>query len=50
MTHITLMIDISSKCEYPANVLSNFYPNEFEIDGVKCRSMESFCEVAKAQF
>ncbi len=30
------VIDIYSKGEYPVNVLSNFYPNEFEIDGIKC--------------
>ena len=41
------MIDIYSKGEYPADVLSNFYPNGFEIDGVKCRSMESFLQSLK---
>lgn len=41
------MIDIYSKGEYPANVLSNFYPNAFEIDGVRCRSMESFLQSLK---
>lgn len=28
-------VDIWSTKPYPANVLSNFYPNAFEIDGVK---------------
>jgi predicted NAD-dependent protein-ADP-ribosyltransferase YbiA (DUF1768 family) len=41
------MIDIYSKGEYPANVLSNFYPNGFEIDGIRCRSMEGFLQSLK---
>jgi hypothetical protein len=41
------MIDIHSKGEYPSNVLSNFFPNAFEIDGVWCRSMESFLQSLK---
>lgn len=41
------VIDIYSKGEYPANVLSNFYNNEFEIDGVKCASMEGFLQSLK---
>ncbi|MCL2861386.1 MAG: hypothetical protein FWE22_03145 [Firmicutes bacterium] len=41
------MIDIYSKGEYPSNVLSNFYPNAFDIDGVKCCSMESFLQSLK---
>jgi predicted NAD-dependent protein-ADP-ribosyltransferase YbiA (DUF1768 family) len=40
-------MDIYSKGEYPANVLSNFYPNGFELDGIKCRSMESFLQSLK---
>jgi predicted NAD-dependent protein-ADP-ribosyltransferase YbiA (DUF1768 family) len=40
-------IDIYSKGEYPANVLSNFYPNEFVLDGVKCASMEGFLQSLK---
>lgn len=45
----TLMeiIDIYSKGEYPSNVLSNFYPNEFVFDGVKCGSMEGFLQSLK---
>ena len=41
------MIDIYSKGEYPADVLSNFYPNTFVIDDVTCRSMESFLQSLK---
>ena len=41
------MIDIYSKGEYPANVLSNFYPNSFTFDGVKCASMEGFLQSLK---
>ena len=41
------MIDIHSKGEYPANVLSNFHPNEFMMDGIRCRSMESFFQSLK---
>ena len=41
------MIDIYSKGEYPANVLSNFYPNSFELDGVHCASMEGFLQSLK---
>ena len=40
-------IDIYSKGEYPSNVLSNFYPNEFTFDGVKCGSMEGFLQSLK---
>ncbi len=40
-------IDIHSKGEYPANVLSNFYPNAFVFDGVKCASMEGFLQSLK---
>lgn len=42
-----MTVDIYSKGEYPADVLSNFYPNEFEIDGVKCASMEGFLQSLK---
>jgi len=40
-------IDIHSKGDYPANVLSNFYPNEFVIDGVRCGGMEGFLQSLK---
>ena len=41
------VIDIYSKGEYPADVLSNFYPNEFTLDGIKCGSMEGFLQSLK---
>lgn len=40
-------IDIYSKGDYPANVLSNFYPNSFVFDGVECASMEGFLQSLK---
>ncbi len=40
-------MDIYSKGDYPANVLSNFAPNEFVIDGVKCGGMEGFLQSLK---
>ena len=40
-------IDIYSKGDYPADVLSNFYPNEFVIDGVRCGGMEGFLQSLK---
>lgn len=40
-------IDIHSKGEYPANILSNFYPNGFTFDGVQCASMEGFLQALK---
>lgn len=42
-------IDIHSKGEYPANVLSNFYPNEFIFDGVRCASMEGLLQSLKTK-
>ncbi|MDE5563178.1 MAG: hypothetical protein K2J01_06510 [Clostridiales bacterium] len=44
---MTDVIDINSKGEYPANVLSNFYPNGFVFDGVQCASMEGFLQALK---
>lgn len=41
------MIDIYSKGEYPSNALSNFAAYDFEIDGVKCASMEGFLQSLK---
>jgi len=35
-------MDIGSGNVYPLNSLSNFAPHPFEIDGVKCNSMEGF--------
>lgn len=40
-------LDIKWKNPYPANVLSNFYPNAFVIDGVYCASMEGFLQSLK---
>lgn len=40
-------IDIYSKGEYPADVLSNFSPNSFVFDGVHCSSMEGFLQSLK---
>ena len=40
-------IDIYSKGEYPANILSNFAPNRFTFDGVACASMEGFLQSLK---
>lgn len=37
-------MDISSGAGYPASSLSNFAPHEFEIDGIKCASMEGFLQ------
>ena len=41
------VLDIYSKGEYPSNVLSNFYPNEFIFDRIKCGSMEGFLQSLK---
>ena len=42
------IIDIYSKGEYPANVLSNFYPRDnFVYDGIKIASAESFLQSLK---
>jgi phosphoglycolate phosphatase-like HAD superfamily hydrolase len=40
-------IDIWSKSEYPANVLSNLNSNGFRFDGVVCGSMEGFLQSLK---
>lgn len=42
-------VDIWSTSPYPANVLSNLYPNAFEIDGVRCASMEGFLQSLKIE-
>lgn len=41
------VVDIYSKGEYPADVLSNFYPNAFVFDGVECGSVEGFLQSMK---
>lgn len=40
-------MNMYSPGEYQLNKLSNFAPNEFEIDGVKCGSMEGFLQSLK---
>jgi predicted NAD-dependent protein-ADP-ribosyltransferase YbiA (DUF1768 family) len=40
-------MDIRSGKTYPSNALSNFAPHPFEIDGVKCNSMEGFLQSLK---
>lgn len=41
------MMDIGSGSGYPESSLSNFAPHPFEIDGVKCNSMEGFLQSLK---
>ncbi len=41
------LIDIYSKGDYPANILSNFSPNNFIMDGVECACMEGFLQSLK---
>jgi len=40
-------MDIGSGKSYPSNSLSNFAPHPFEIDGIKCNSMEGFLQSLK---
>ncbi|WDS61676.1 hypothetical protein [Cronobacter phage vB_Cdu_VP8] len=40
-------MDIGSGAGYPASSLSNFAPHAFEIDGIKCASMEGFLQSLK---
>jgi predicted NAD-dependent protein-ADP-ribosyltransferase YbiA (DUF1768 family) len=40
-------MDIGSGNSYPSNALSNFAPHPFEIDGIKCNSMEGFLQSVK---
>lgn len=40
-------MDIGSGTGYPSSSLSNFSPHPFEIDGVKCASMEGFLQSLK---
>ncbi len=42
-------MDIKYKAPYPASSLSNFAGHEFEIDGIKCASMEGFLQSLKFQ-
>lgn len=40
-------MNIGSGNSYPSNSLSNFAPHPFEIDGIKCNSMEGFLQSLK---
>lgn len=40
-------MDIRSGNKYPSCALSNFAPHPFEIDGVRCASMEGFLQSLK---
>ena len=40
-------MEIGSKQGYPGGALSNFAPHPFELDGVKCNSMEGFLQGLK---
>lgn len=40
-------MDIGSGNGYPASALSNFSPHPFELDGVKCSSMEGWLQSLK---
>ena len=40
-------MDIGSQNGYPSGALSNFAPHPFEIDGIKCNSMEGFLQSLK---
>ena len=44
-----MTIDVWSGGAYPANVLSNFHPNDFVFDGVKCSSMEGLLQSLKTK-
>ena len=41
------VINIYSKGEYPSDILSNFAPNGFTLDGIRCESMEGFLQSLK---
>lgn len=41
------ILEIKSSYPYPSNMLSNFYPHSFTIDGVDCSSMEGFLQSLK---
>lgn len=43
----TIAVDISSKSEFPINMLSNFANNSFILDGVNIASMEGFLQSLK---
>ena len=41
------ILNVDSRAEYPASALSNFAHHEFIMDGVKCRSIESWLQSLK---
>lgn len=43
----TIAVDISSKSEFPINMLSNFANNSFTLDGVNISSIEGFLQSLK---
>lgn len=47
LTWLGLALNIHSKGKWPSYALSNFYPHEFEFDGVTCGSMEGFLQSLK---
>ncbi len=42
-----VLLNICSTGDYPANSLSNFANHPFELDGVRCESMEGFLQALK---
>lgn len=49
LTMTGMAIDIRSRMPWPGYALSNFYHNQFEFDGVQCRSMEGFLQGLKCR-
>ena len=47
LCRLGLAIDIHSSQRWPSYALSNFYPHEFEFEGMKCGSMEGFLQAIK---
>lgn len=47
LTWFGLAVDIHSKDRWPSYVLSNFYPYEFDFEGVRCGSIEGFLQSLK---
>lgn len=43
------ILDIKARGAYPANILSNFAPTNFELDGIKIKSMEGFLQSLKTE-
>ena len=48
-TNLVNLVDISSRAEYPINILSNFAPTRFSLDGVEIGSMEGFLQSLKVR-